>query len=79
MRITAVDVTVVEIPQTPIVAPYRSHLRSSSTTRSAIVRLETDTPQAGGIWPCVKIGHLCEAAGVPCVMHCGHDLGPNDE
>jgi L-alanine-DL-glutamate epimerase-like enolase superfamily enzyme len=35
-----------------------------------------DTPQAGGIWPCVKIGHLCEAAGVPCVMHCGHDLGP---
>jgi L-alanine-DL-glutamate epimerase-like enolase superfamily enzyme len=35
-----------------------------------------DTPQAGGIGPCVKIGHLCEAAGVPCVMHCGHDLGP---
>jgi L-Ala-D/L-Glu epimerase / N-acetyl-D-glutamate racemase len=35
-----------------------------------------DTPQAGGLWPCVKIGHLCEAAGVPCVMHCGHDMGP---
>lgn len=35
-----------------------------------------DTPQAGGIWPCVKIGHVCEAAGVPCIMHCGHDLGP---
>ena len=35
-----------------------------------------DTPQAGGILPCVKIGHLCEAAGVPCIMHCGHDLGP---
>jgi L-alanine-DL-glutamate epimerase-like enolase superfamily enzyme len=35
-----------------------------------------DTPQAGGIWQCVKIGHLCEAVGVPCVMHCGHDLGP---
>jgi L-alanine-DL-glutamate epimerase-like enolase superfamily enzyme len=35
-----------------------------------------DTHIAGGIWPCVKIGHLCEAAGVPCIMHCGHDLGP---
>ena len=35
-----------------------------------------DTPQAGGILPCVKIGHVCEAAGVPCIMHCGHDLGP---
>src|SRR3569623_1231871 len=35
-----------------------------------------DTPQAGGIEPCVKIGHVCEAAGVPCIMHCGHDLGP---
>jgi L-alanine-DL-glutamate epimerase-like enolase superfamily enzyme len=35
-----------------------------------------DTPQAGGILPCVQIGHLCEAAGVPCVMHCGHDMGP---
>jgi L-Ala-D/L-Glu epimerase / N-acetyl-D-glutamate racemase len=35
-----------------------------------------DTHIAGGIWPCVKTGHLCEAAGVPCIMHCGHDLGP---
>jgi L-alanine-DL-glutamate epimerase-like enolase superfamily enzyme len=35
-----------------------------------------DTHIAGGIWPCVKIGHICEAAGVPCIMHCGHDLGP---
>jgi L-alanine-DL-glutamate epimerase-like enolase superfamily enzyme len=35
-----------------------------------------DTHIAGGIWPCVKIGHLCEVAGVPCIMHCGHDLGP---
>lgn len=35
-----------------------------------------DTPQAGGILPCVKIGHVCEAAGVPAIMHCGHDLGP---
>jgi len=35
-----------------------------------------DTHIAGGIWPCVKIGHICQAAGVPCIMHCGHDLGP---
>jgi len=35
-----------------------------------------DTHTAGGIWPCVSIGLLCEAAGIPCIMHCGHDLGP---
>jgi len=35
-----------------------------------------DTHIAGGIWPCVQIGHLCAAAGIPCIMHCGHDLGP---
>ena len=35
-----------------------------------------DTHIAGGILPCVKIGHVCEAARVPCIMHCGHDLGP---
>jgi len=35
-----------------------------------------DTHIAGGIWPCVQIGHVCAAAGVPCIMHCGHDLGP---
>ena len=35
-----------------------------------------DTYVAGGILPCVKIGHVCEASGVPCILHCGHDLGP---
>jgi len=35
-----------------------------------------DTHIAGGIWPCVQIGILCEAASIPCIMHCGHDLGP---
>jgi L-Ala-D/L-Glu epimerase len=35
-----------------------------------------DTHIAGGILPCVKIGVLCEAAEIPCIMHCGHDLGP---
>lgn len=35
-----------------------------------------DTHIAGGILPCVKIGHICEAAGVPVIMHCSHDLAP---
>lgn len=35
-----------------------------------------DTHIAGGILPCVVIGHLCAAAGIPCIMHCGHDMGP---
>ncbi|MDX1944227.1 MAG: mandelate racemase/muconate lactonizing enzyme family protein [Pirellulaceae bacterium] len=35
-----------------------------------------DTHIAGGILPCVIIGRICEAAGIPCIMHCGHDLGP---
>ena len=42
----------------------------------AASHLLPDTHIAGGILPCVKIGHLCEAAGIPCIMHCGHDLGP---
>lgn len=35
-----------------------------------------DTHIAGGISPCVAIGQIAEAAGIPCIMHCGHDLGP---
>lgn len=35
-----------------------------------------DTHIAGGILPCVTIGRICEAAGLPCIMHCGHDFGP---
>ena len=48
----------------------------------AIIRAEAaafilpDTHIAGGIAPCVSIGHVCAAAGLPCIMHCGHDLGP---
>lgn len=47
MRVTDISVTVVEVPQIPPVAPYRSHLRTSSTTRSAIVRVETDEGLTG--------------------------------
>lgn len=35
-----------------------------------------DTHIAGGILPCVTIGRICQAAGIPCIMHCGHDFGP---
>src|SRR5262245_24575719 len=42
MRVTNITVTVVEVPQLPPLAPYRSHVRASSTTQSAIVRVETD-------------------------------------
>jgi len=35
-----------------------------------------DTHIAGGLQPCIDIGRICAAAGIPCIMHCGHDLGP---
>jgi len=34
-----------------------------------------DTYQCGGLLAVKKIAALCEAAGVPCVFHCAHDLG----
>src|SRR6476646_1377330 len=42
MRVSKVTVTVVEVPQTAPLAPYRSHVRASATTQSAIVRVDTD-------------------------------------
>jgi L-alanine-DL-glutamate epimerase-like enolase superfamily enzyme len=35
-----------------------------------------DTYQCGGILGVKKVAALCEAASVPCVFHCAHDLGP---
>jgi L-alanine-DL-glutamate epimerase-like enolase superfamily enzyme len=35
-----------------------------------------DTYQCGGILAVKKVAALCEAAQVPCVFHCSHDLGP---
>src|SRR5262245_22623492 len=34
-----------------------------------------DTYQCGGILGVKQVAALCEAAGVPCVFHCAHDLG----
>src|SRR6266576_3597991 len=47
VRVTNVSINVVEVPQLPPLAPYRSHLRASSTTRSAIVRVDTDEEITG--------------------------------
>ena len=47
MKITKVEITVVEIPQIPPIAPYRSHIRSSSVTRGGLVRLDTDEGLVG--------------------------------
>src|SRR6478672_8006913 len=47
MRVTDVTVTVVEVAQLAPLAPYRSHVRSSSTTQSAIVRVDTDAGITG--------------------------------
>ena len=35
-----------------------------------------DTYQCGGLLGVKKVAALAEAAGIPCVMHCAHDLGP---
>lgn len=35
-----------------------------------------DTYQCGGILGVKRVAALCEAAGIPCVFHCAHDLGP---
>jgi L-alanine-DL-glutamate epimerase-like enolase superfamily enzyme len=35
-----------------------------------------DTYQCGGIWAVKLIADVAASAGVPCVMHCAHDLGP---
>jgi L-alanine-DL-glutamate epimerase-like enolase superfamily enzyme len=56
---------------------------SVTTTEIAlqILRLDAadvllpDTYQCGGILAVRKVAALCEAAGIPCVFHCAHDLG----
>jgi L-alanine-DL-glutamate epimerase-like enolase superfamily enzyme len=35
-----------------------------------------DTHQCGGIWAVKLVAEMAASAGVPCVMHCSHDLGP---
>ncbi|HBK79694.1 MAG TPA: mandelate racemase/muconate lactonizing enzyme family protein [Nitrospinae bacterium] len=61
MRVINVDVTIVEVPQIAPIAPYRSHVRSSSTTMSAIVRVETDAGLEG--WGEHNVNFLPEISG----------------
>ena len=59
MRITRVSVTVVEVPQLPPLAPYRSHIRASSTTQSAIVRVGQSTITGNGTgWQALNGGQV---------------------
>lgn len=43
---------------------------------SAAEFLLPDTYQSGGIWPVKLIADLAAEAGVTCIVHCAHDLGP---
>ena len=61
MRVTNVEVTVVEVPQIAPIAPYRSHVRTSSTTMSAIVKVETDEGLEG--WGEHNVNFLPEISG----------------
>jgi L-alanine-DL-glutamate epimerase-like enolase superfamily enzyme len=53
---------------------------TSDSVRSLLVNeaadiLMPDTPAAGGMLPVKKVAAVAEAYGVPCLMHCSHDLG----
>ena len=61
MKVADVSVTIVEVPQKVPLAPYRSHLRSSSTTQSAIVRVDTDEGLTG--WGEHNVNFLANVSG----------------
>jgi L-alanine-DL-glutamate epimerase-like enolase superfamily enzyme len=44
--------------------------------RRAADVLLPDTHQCGGIWAVKLVAEVAASAGVPCVIHCSHDLGP---
>jgi L-alanine-DL-glutamate epimerase-like enolase superfamily enzyme len=35
-----------------------------------------DTYQCGGVWATKLVAEVAASAGVPCIVHCAHDLGP---
>ena len=61
MKVSQVEVAIVEIPQIEPIAPYRSHIRTSSTTCSAIVRVETDEGLTG--WGEHNVNFLPDISG----------------
>ena len=57
MKISRVDSFFVEVPQKPPIAPYHSRYRGQSSTKSILIRLETDTGLEGwGETPQVYLG-----------------------
>lgn len=57
MKIAGVESFFVEVPQKPPIAPYHSRYRGQSTTKSILVRLETDNGLVGwGETPQVYLG-----------------------
>jgi L-alanine-DL-glutamate epimerase-like enolase superfamily enzyme len=50
-------------------------VREILAKRAADVLLP-DTYQCGGIWATKLVAEVAASAGVPCVVHCSHDLGP---
>lgn len=57
MKISSVETFFVDVPQNPPIAPYHSRYRGQSTTKSILVRLETDTGLVGwGETPQVYLG-----------------------
>src|SRR5262249_46167089 len=57
MKITGVESFFVEVPQKPPIAPYHSRYRGQSSTKSILIRLETDHGLAGwGETPQIYLG-----------------------
>jgi L-alanine-DL-glutamate epimerase-like enolase superfamily enzyme len=67
-RRTATPIALNESVTTPEVVLQILELRAADV-------LLPDTYQCSGILGVKKVAALCEAAGVPCVFHCAHDLG----
>jgi L-alanine-DL-glutamate epimerase-like enolase superfamily enzyme len=67
-RLTRTPLALNESVTTPEVVLQILQLRAADV-------LLPDTYQCAGILGVKKVAALCEAAGVPCVFHCAHDLG----
>ena len=67
-RYTSTPLALNESVTTPEVVLQILQLRAADV-------LLPDTYQCAGVLGVKKVAALCEAAGVPCVFHCAHDLG----
>lgn len=67
-RVTTTPIALNESVTTPEIVLQILQLRAADV-------LLPDTYQCSGILAVKKVAALCEAARVPCVFHCAHDLG----